>query len=85
MLNKYDVPLPVSDTIREVEWTSFACVLIRKDVIEKIGLMDEDYFMYFDDIDYCCRTREAGWQIIHCPTARVVHLSGMVQVEKRSC
>ncbi len=38
--------------------------------------MDEDYFMYFDDIDYCRRTTEAGWQIIHYPLARVVHLRG---------
>lgn len=76
ILNRYDVPLPVSDQIIEVEWTSFACVLIRKEVIEQIGLMDEDYFMYFDDIDYCRRTREAGWDIIHYPSARVVHLRG---------
>ncbi|WPF89311.1 glycosyltransferase family 2 protein [Cyanobacterium aponinum AL20118] len=76
ILNKYDVPLPLTDQVMEVEWTSFACVLIRKEVIEKIGLMDEDYFMYFDDIDYCRRTREAGWQIIHYPFARVVHLRG---------
>jgi hypothetical protein len=76
IFNKYDVPLPVSDQVMEVEWTSFACVLIRKEVIDKIGLMDENYFMYFDDIDYCRRTREAGWQIVHYPFARVVHLRG---------
>lgn len=76
IFNKYDVPLPVSDQVMEVEWTSFACVLIRKEVIDKIGLMDENYFMYFDDIDYCRRTREFGWQIIHYPLARIVHLRG---------
>lgn len=76
ILNKYDVPLAVSEETIEVEWTSFACVLIRKTVIEEIGLMDEDYFMYFDDIDYCRRTKKAGWQIIHYPFARVVHLRG---------
>lgn len=76
ILNKYDVPLAVSEETIEVEWTSFACVLIRKTVIEEIGLMDEDYFMYFDDIDYCRRTKKAGWQTIHYPFARVVHLRG---------
>ena len=76
ILNKYDVPLPVSDTPLEVEWTSFACVLVRQEVIAKIGFMDEDYFMYFDDIDYCRRTREAGWKVIHYPIARIVHLRG---------
>lgn len=76
ILSKYDIPLPVSNKVIEVQWTSFACVLIRAEVIEKIGLMDEDYFMYFDDIDYCRRSREAGWKIIHYPFARVVHLRG---------
>ena len=76
LFNAYDVPIPVSDTPFEPEWTSFACVLIRKKVIDEIGLMDEGYFMYFDDIDYCRRARDAGWKIVHYPAARVVHLRG---------
>ena len=65
LLQAYDVPIPVSDHPIQPDWTSFACVLIRHEVIEQIGLMDEDYFMYFDDIDYCRRARNAGWQILH--------------------
>lgn len=76
LLNAYDVPIPVADTPFEPEWTSFACVLIRKAVIDQIGLMDEGYFMYFDDIDYCRRARDVGWKIVHYPQARVVHLRG---------
>ena len=76
LLKNYDVPIPVSDTPIEPDWTSFACVLIRREVIEQIGLMDEGYFMYFDDIDYCRRARNAGWKILHYPQARVVHLRG---------
>lgn len=76
LLHSYDVPIPVSDEAIEPEWTSFACVLIRKEVIDQIGLMDEGYFMYFDDIDYCRRARDAGWKILHWPEARVVHLRG---------
>jgi N-acetylglucosaminyl-diphospho-decaprenol L-rhamnosyltransferase len=49
----YNVSLPVSAVPIEPEWTSFACVLVRREVIERIGLMDEGYFMYFDDVDYC--------------------------------
>ena len=71
-----DVVIPVSDTSIETEWISFACVLIRREVIEKIGLMDEGYFMYFEDIDYCRRTQAAGWKIRYWPMARVVHLKG---------
>lgn len=76
LLNRYDVPLAVSDTPIEPDWTSFACVLIRREVIEQIGLMDEGYFMYYDDVDYCRRARQAGWRILHYPKARVVHLRG---------
>lgn len=76
LLNKYNVPLTLSDTPIEPQWTSFACVLIRCEVIEQIGLMDEGYFMYFDDVDYCRRARNAGWKILHWPEARVVHLRG---------
>ncbi len=76
LLKPFDVPIPVSDTPFEPQWTSFACVLVRREVIDEIGLMDEGYFMYFDDVDYCRRTRQAGWKILHWPKARVVHLRG---------
>ena len=61
---------------RAIEWISFACVLIRRDVIAAIGPMDEGFFMYFEDVDYARRARDAGWQIAYAPTARVVHLRG---------
>ena len=76
LLVNYDVPLPVSDMPMNPQWTSFACVLIRQEVIEQVGLMDEGYFMYFDDVDYCHQARDAGWDIVHVPAARVVHLRG---------
>ena len=76
LLIRYNVPLPPSDAPFEPEWTSFACVLIRREVIEQLGLMDEGYFMYYDDVDYCRRAKQAGWKILHWPEARVVHLRG---------
>lgn len=76
ILSPYNVPIPVSNTPFEPQWISFACVLIRKAVIDQIGLMDEGYFMYFDDTDYCRRARDAGWKILYYPQARVVHLRG---------
>ena len=76
LFKNYDVPIEVSDTPIEPQWTSFACVLIRGEAMEQIGLMDEGYFMYFDDVDYCRTVRNAGWRILHWPSARVVHLRG---------
>jgi GT2 family glycosyltransferase len=58
------------------EWTSFACVLIRREVFNRVGLLDEGYFMYFDDMDFCRRAWKAGIATLHWPAARVVHLRG---------
>ena len=76
LFKRYEVPLRVSDKVIYPEWTSFACVLIRRQVFEDIGLLDEQFFMYFEDVDFCKRASEAGWKIIHNPAAHVVHLRG---------
>jgi N-acetylglucosaminyl-diphospho-decaprenol L-rhamnosyltransferase len=75
-LKRFDVPLPASDVIVYPQWTSFACVLVRHEALDEIGFMDEDFFMYFEDVEFCRRARKAGWEIIHNPKARVVHLRG---------
>ncbi|MEL6475839.1 MAG: glycosyltransferase family 2 protein [Pseudomonadota bacterium] len=71
-----DVPLaPVPDP-SQIEWVSFACVLIRHTLIEELGEMDEGYFMYFEDTDTCWRAHKAGWRVIQAPEARMVHYRG---------
>jgi len=65
------------------DWISFACVLIRRDVLEGVGLLDEGYFMYYEDVDYCRRAARAGWRIAHDPEAHVVHLRGGTSPVKR--
>jgi N-acetylglucosaminyl-diphospho-decaprenol L-rhamnosyltransferase len=76
VLAAFDVALPVSNEPIEPDWVSFACVIIRREVIEKIGLLDEGYFMYFEDSDYCRAARAAGFRIRYFPRAHVVHLRG---------
>jgi N-acetylglucosaminyl-diphospho-decaprenol L-rhamnosyltransferase len=76
LLNRYIVALPVQTEIARPQWTSFACVLVNSSVFQQIGLLDEGYFMYFEDVEYCYRARKAGWEIVHNPEARVVHLRG---------
>ncbi|MGF1508475.1 MAG: glycosyltransferase family 2 protein [Myxococcota bacterium] len=75
-LSGFDVPIPVSDAPIEADWVSFACVLIRSSVVHRIGLLDDNYFMYYEDIDFCRRARDAGFHIVYWPDARVVHLRG---------
>jgi N-acetylglucosaminyl-diphospho-decaprenol L-rhamnosyltransferase len=76
LFGKYLVAMPVQTQIARPEWTSFACVLIKDDVFRQAGLLDEGYFMYFEDIEFCYRARQAGWKVAHNPEARVVHLRG---------
>ncbi len=76
LLGKYIVALPVQAQIARPSWTSFACVLVKDEVFRKVGLLDEGYFMYFEDVEFCHRACKAGWEIVHNPDARVVHLRG---------
>ena len=75
-----DLPIPMDPNngagSEAVEWISFACVLLRAEAFADIGQMDEGFFMYYEDVDYSCRARAAGWQIAYAPEARVVHLRG---------
>ncbi len=70
------IALPVADAPTWPEWTSFACALIRREVFERIGVLDDGFYLYFDDPDFCLRARQAGWRVLNWPAARVVHLRG---------
>lgn len=59
-----------------VEWVSFACVLLRGEMIRRIGPMDEGYFLYFEDSEYCLRARRTGWKIAYAPEAEMIHYHG---------
>jgi len=50
--------------------------MIRREVFTDIGLLDDKFFMYYEDTDFCLRARKAGWKISYNPKARVVHLRG---------
>ena len=76
LLQRWNVPIQVEDRRTEVQWVSFAAVLIRRQVLETVGPMDDGYFMYYEDTDYCHRVSNAGWKIRYCPEARIVHLHG---------
>lgn len=71
-----NVSMGIFDEPTHADWVSFACVLMRREVIDRIGLMDEGYFMYFEDADYCRLARRAGFEVLHWPAAHVVHLRG---------
>ena len=53
-----------------------ACMLVRREACADVGLLDERFFMYCEEIDWCRRVKQAGWEIMHVPGARVVHHGG---------
>jgi hypothetical protein len=53
-----------------------ACLMTRREVIEQVGGMDEGYFMYSEELDWCHRIKQAGWGIVYLPTAQVIHHTG---------
>ena len=61
---------------REVDWVSGACLLVRRDDADAVGLMDERYFMYAEDVDFCAAIRTRGRRVLFTPAAEVVHLRG---------
>ena len=61
---------------REVDWVSGACLLVRRADAEAVGLIDERYFMYAEDVDFCAALRARGRKVLFTPDARVVHLRG---------
>ena len=68
-------PPPPNETA-QTDWVAGACMIIRREVIEQIGLLDEAYFLYFEEVDFCLRAARKGWQCFYVPSARVVHLVG---------
>jgi N-acetylglucosaminyl-diphospho-decaprenol L-rhamnosyltransferase len=76
LLSRYVVARPVQEAAGPTDWVAGASLMIRREVIEAIGALDDDYFMYFEEVDFCLRARRAGWPCWYVPESRVVHLVG---------
>jgi GT2 family glycosyltransferase len=64
------------DSVREVDFVIGAAMLVRREVIEQVGIFDELFFMYSEETDWQMRIKKAGWQIMLCPSAEITHLGG---------
>jgi len=64
------------DTARRVDVVSGMFMFVRREAIEEVGLMDEDFFLYFEETDWCYRFSKAGWEMIFWPGVKIVHLDG---------
>jgi hypothetical protein len=75
--NNHSRDLAQYDHIKNPQWVCGCCVLIKKEVFEKIGYFDERYVAYFEDTDFCWRARKAGFKLGLAPNAYVWHKGGV--------
>ncbi|HVP81217.1 MAG TPA: glycosyltransferase family 2 protein [Thermodesulfobacteriota bacterium] len=66
-----DWPEPI-----EVDSVIGACMMVRRKAIEQVGLLDEDYFLFLEETDWCYRMKQAGWKVVHVPEVRIDHFQG---------
>jgi len=66
----------VANPGREVEQLMGSCLLVRRAALEKVGLLDERFFLYFEEVDLCLRLHQAGWSVMFVPDATVTHTGG---------
>ena len=64
------------DEVREAEFLMGACMLVRREAADTVGLFDEDFFMFSEETDWCYRFRQAGWKVLFTPDAEFVHVGG---------
>lgn len=75
-LNGYLQSWLPEDEVAEVKAVSGSCMFIRREVYEKIGGLDERFFAYQEDSDYCLRARQAGWKVMYVPLSSIIHYAG---------
>jgi GT2 family glycosyltransferase len=77
MLRRYTITLPIPTAPQAVDWIAGASMMIRRAVFESIGLFDEDFFLYYEETDFCHRARRAGLPTWYLPDSRVAHVGSI--------
>ncbi len=76
ILHRYYMTDTGDDEIQRVDWVVGACLLVRRQAYEQVGGLDEGFFMYSEELDWCRRIKAAGWEVVYLPTATVMHHEG---------
>jgi len=76
IMAKYNMTYRSPDETQEVDAVSGSFLMIRRSVVEQIGLLDERFFMYGEELDWCLRAKRAGWAVMYYPGAQIVHYKG---------
>lgn len=76
VLSRWILAPPIPEQAIATDWLAGASLMIRRQVFEQIGLLDDEFFMYYEEVDFCLRARRAAWTCWYVPDSRVVHLVG---------
>lgn len=76
VLKRYRVLDRTDDMVTDVDWIVGAALMARREAVEAVGLLDEAYYMYSEDLDWCRRFKDAGWRIVYLPEAQIIHHEG---------
>lgn len=76
LMKHWQVALPVTNETIDVDWVAGASMIVRREVFESIGLLDEQYFLYYEEVDFCLQAQRAGFLCQYVPASQVVHLVG---------
>ncbi len=70
------MPQTLTPVAQPIDWLPGASLIIRREVFAAIGLMDDDYFLYYEETDFCLQAKRAGWDCWYVPESRVMHIVG---------
>lgn len=77
ILDNYVVPMGIPSSTLKVDWLAGASMLIRRELLEQIGLFDEKYFLYFEETDLCKRAKRSGWNTVYVRESSVSHVGSV--------
>jgi GT2 family glycosyltransferase len=75
-LSRRNLPARDAHEAVDVDWVAGSCLMTRRDVFDRLGGLDEAFFLYWEDADFCTRARQAGWRCVYLPTVEVQHAGG---------
>jgi len=76
VLERYYLLDRPDDEIQPLDWVVGAALLIRREALHQVGPLDEEFFMYSEELDWCYRLKAQGWEVVYLPTAQVIHQEG---------
>jgi len=76
LLRKHVVARLMGSVVEQVDWLPGAAMMVRRQVIERLGGLDQTYFLYYEETDFCLKVKKAGYTVWYVPDSRVMHIAG---------